>query len=109
MSWFTAPADLEAGVGAAVTMAALTRQLDLQLARALNFVILGKGSTFWAFRTHRQPLGRSQDCPPDSHNDRNCDHQHTGKVILMVSLILFPSHRTICRLLRSRKVFSGNR
>ncbi len=36
VSWFTTPADLEARVSAAVTMAGLTRQLDLQPATALN-------------------------------------------------------------------------
>jgi len=36
VSWFTTPADLEARVSAAVTMAGLTRQLDLQLATALD-------------------------------------------------------------------------
>lgn len=36
VSWFTTPADLEARVSAAVTMAGLTRQLDLQPATALS-------------------------------------------------------------------------
>ncbi len=36
VSWFTTPADLEARVSAAVTMAGLTRQLDLQPANALD-------------------------------------------------------------------------
>ena len=36
VSWFTTPADLEARVSAAVTMAGLTRQLDLQPAPALD-------------------------------------------------------------------------
>jgi len=35
VSWFTTPTDLEARVSAAVTMAGLTRQLDLQAAAAL--------------------------------------------------------------------------
>jgi hypothetical protein len=35
VSWFTTPTDLEARVSAAVTMAGLTRQLDLQPATAL--------------------------------------------------------------------------
>jgi hypothetical protein len=35
VSWFTTPSDLEARVSAAVTMAGLTRQLDLQPATAL--------------------------------------------------------------------------
>jgi hypothetical protein len=35
VSWFTTPSDLEARVSAAVTMAGLTRQLDLQAATAL--------------------------------------------------------------------------
>ncbi|HWP52887.1 MAG TPA: DUF4062 domain-containing protein [Pyrinomonadaceae bacterium] len=35
VSWFTTPSDLEARVSAAVTMAGLTRQLDLQPAAAL--------------------------------------------------------------------------
>ena len=35
VSWFTTPSDLEARVSAAVTMAGLTRQLDLQHATAL--------------------------------------------------------------------------
>ena len=35
VSWFTTPSDLEARVSAAVTMAGLTRQLDLQSAAAL--------------------------------------------------------------------------
>jgi hypothetical protein len=35
VSWFTTPTDLEARVSAAVTMAGLTRQLDLQSAAAL--------------------------------------------------------------------------
>lgn len=36
VSWFTTPSDLEARVSAAVTMAGLTRQLDLQTANALE-------------------------------------------------------------------------
>jgi hypothetical protein len=36
ISWFTTPTDLEARVSAAVTMAGLTRQLDLQPATALD-------------------------------------------------------------------------
>jgi hypothetical protein len=36
VSWFTTPTDLEARVSAAVTMAGLTRQLDLQPATALD-------------------------------------------------------------------------
>jgi Domain of unknown function (DUF4062) len=36
VSWFTTPSDLEARVSAAVTMAGLTRQLDLQTADALE-------------------------------------------------------------------------
>jgi hypothetical protein len=36
VSWFTTPSDLEARVSAAVTMAGLTRQLDLQEANALK-------------------------------------------------------------------------
>lgn len=36
VSWFTTPSDLEARVGAAVTMAGLTSQLDLQTANALE-------------------------------------------------------------------------
>ena len=36
VSWFTTPSDLEARVSAAVTMAGLTRQLDLHPATALN-------------------------------------------------------------------------
>jgi Domain of unknown function (DUF4062) len=36
VSWFTTPADLEARVSAAVTMAGLTSQLDLQAATALD-------------------------------------------------------------------------
>lgn len=36
VSWFTTPSDLEARVSAAVTMAGLTRQLDLQPATALD-------------------------------------------------------------------------
>jgi len=36
VSWFTTPTDLEARVSAAVTMAGLTRQLDLQPATALK-------------------------------------------------------------------------
>ncbi|MGG5890125.1 DUF4062 domain-containing protein [Falsiroseomonas sp. HC035] len=36
VSWFTTPTDLEARVSAAVTMAGLTRQLDLQPAMALG-------------------------------------------------------------------------
>jgi|GEM_PF-967825 len=36
VSWFTTPADLEARVATAVTMAGLTRQLDLQPATALD-------------------------------------------------------------------------
>jgi hypothetical protein len=36
VSWFTTPADLEARVSAAVTMAGLTRQLNLQPATALD-------------------------------------------------------------------------
>lgn len=36
MSWFTTASDLEARVSAAVTMAGLTRQLDLQRANALE-------------------------------------------------------------------------
>jgi Domain of unknown function (DUF4062) len=36
VSWFTTPTDLEARVSAAVTMAGLTRQLDLQQATALD-------------------------------------------------------------------------
>jgi hypothetical protein len=36
VSWFTTPADLEARVGTAVTMAGLTRQLDLLPATALD-------------------------------------------------------------------------
>jgi Domain of unknown function (DUF4062) len=36
VSWFTTPSDLEARVSAAITMAGLTRQLDLQPATALD-------------------------------------------------------------------------
>jgi hypothetical protein len=36
VSWFTTPSDLEARVGAAVTMAGLTNQLDLQTADAVE-------------------------------------------------------------------------
>lgn len=36
VSWFTTPTDLEARVSAAVTMAGITRQLDLQAATALD-------------------------------------------------------------------------
>jgi Domain of unknown function (DUF4062) len=39
VSWFTTPSDLEARVGAAVTMAGLTSQLDLQTANALESAV----------------------------------------------------------------------
>jgi hypothetical protein len=47
VSWFTTPSDLEARVSAAVTMAGLTRQLDLQPAAALppNVGVAGDSST----------------------------------------------------------------
>lgn len=47
VSWFTTPSDLEARVSAAVTMAGLTRQLDLQQAAALppNVGVAGDNST----------------------------------------------------------------
>lgn len=47
VSWFTTPSDLEARVSAAVTMAGLTRQLDLQSAAALppNVGVAGDSST----------------------------------------------------------------
>lgn len=45
VSWFTTPADLEARVAAAVTMAGLTRQLDLQLCTALDPAVGVAGDT----------------------------------------------------------------
>jgi hypothetical protein len=47
VSWFTTPSDLEARVGTAVTMAGLTRQVDLQQAAALppNVGVAGDSST----------------------------------------------------------------
>jgi len=45
VSWFTTPPDLEARVSAAVTMAGLTRQLDLQPAAALPHYIGIPGDT----------------------------------------------------------------
>src|ERR1700752_4796358 len=49
VSWFTTPADLEARVSAAVTMAGLTRQLDLQPAAALPHYIGIPGDTSTEF------------------------------------------------------------
>jgi hypothetical protein len=40
VSWFTTPSDLEARVSAAVTMAGLTHQLDLQTANALEYAVV---------------------------------------------------------------------
>jgi hypothetical protein len=45
VSWFTTPADLEARVAAAVTMAGLTRQLDLQRCTALDPAVGAAGDT----------------------------------------------------------------
>jgi uncharacterized protein DUF4062 len=52
VSWFTTPTDLEARVSAAVTMAGLTRQLDLQPATALdpNAGVAGDSSAEYGIR-----------------------------------------------------------
>jgi uncharacterized protein DUF4062 len=63
VSWFTTPTDLEARVGAAVTMAGLTRQLDLQAATALDPAAgtpgdsSGDGGITWAILGAGDQLG----------------------------------------------------
>src|SRR3954467_13290087 len=65
VSWFTTPADLEARVSAAVTMAGITRQLDLQEAAELRSTTGTAGDSSAEIEIKHAVM--AADCPSRKH------------------------------------------
>jgi hypothetical protein len=97
VSWFTTPTDLEARVSAAVTMAGLTRQLDLQPATALapNTGVAGDSSAEYGITQAIIAAG---------------DHQHALKIDLATtwwSTRLYLIATLAHRLTQARRILGG--